>query len=175
VSQKIGPGQRRIDRGLRSIDRGQRSVDPGQRDVDRFNGALTAVYVALNACHETLTASNGRLEGYSGPIFQYGQPLSQSEIPEKASPIKHDSLLPEEIPDATPSLCSAKPVLQSSDREHHLHERSLQRASTKPCAGRAVRDLRPVCPNCHAAIHRTEPPLTPEAVKVLLQRGQQGA
>lgn len=60
--------------------------------------------MALNACHETLTASNGPLEGYSGPIFQYGQPLSQSEIPEKASPMKHDSLLPEEIPDAAPSL-----------------------------------------------------------------------
>jgi|GEM_PF-5128031 len=60
--------------------------------------------MALNACHETLTASNGPLEGYCGPIFQYGQPLSQSEIPEKASPMKHDSLPPEEIPDATPSL-----------------------------------------------------------------------
>lgn len=35
-----------------------------------------------------------------------------------------------------------------------------------------VRDLRPVCPNCHAAIHRTDPPLEPEDVRALLQRSR---
>lgn len=35
-----------------------------------------------------------------------------------------------------------------------------------------IRDLRPVCPNCHAVMHRTEPPLSPEAVKELLRRSR---
>lgn len=38
-----------------------------------------------------------------------------------------------------------------------------------------IRDLRPVCPNCHAAIHRTEPPLSLEAVKALLQKSRDSA
>jgi 5-methylcytosine-specific restriction protein A len=28
-----------------------------------------------------------------------------------------------------------------------------------------LRDLRPVCPNCHAVIHRREPPYSPEEVR----------
>ncbi len=32
-----------------------------------------------------------------------------------------------------------------------------------------VRDLRPVCPNCHALIHRIHPPLSIESVKLLLE------
>ncbi|MYD87520.1 MAG: DUF3427 domain-containing protein [Acidobacteria bacterium] len=32
-----------------------------------------------------------------------------------------------------------------------------------------VKDLRPVCPNCHAMIHRRNPPLSVEAVRLLLQ------
>jgi hypothetical protein len=35
-----------------------------------------------------------------------------------------------------------------------------------------IRDLRPVCPNCHAAIHRTDPPFSPEEIKALLQRSR---
>jgi hypothetical protein len=31
-----------------------------------------------------------------------------------------------------------------------------------------INDLRPVCPNCHAAIHRREPPLTIEQARALL-------
>jgi len=31
-----------------------------------------------------------------------------------------------------------------------------------------IEDLRPVCPNCHAMIHRHSPPLSIEAIKVLL-------
>lgn len=33
-----------------------------------------------------------------------------------------------------------------------------------------IRDLRPVCPNCHAIIHRRKPPYTIEEIKALLQR-----
>jgi predicted HNH restriction endonuclease len=33
----------------------------------------------------------------------------------------------------------------------------------------SARDLRPVCPNCHAVIHRTDPPRTIEEVKQLLE------
>jgi len=32
-----------------------------------------------------------------------------------------------------------------------------------------IKDLRPVCPNCHAVIHRVEPPLTIEEVKKLIE------
>ncbi len=34
----------------------------------------------------------------------------------------------------------------------------------------AIRDLRPVCPNCHAVIHRRKPPYTIEEVKNFLNR-----
>ena len=34
-----------------------------------------------------------------------------------------------------------------------------------------VKDLRPVCPNCHALIHRRTPPYSPEEVTSMLKRG----
>lgn len=36
-----------------------------------------------------------------------------------------------------------------------------------------VEDLRPVCPNCHAVIHLTTPPLTIEAARDLVRSHQQ--
>ncbi len=49
---------------------------------------------------------------------------------------------------------------------HHLHPLSKigQEYEVDP-----VRDLRPVCPNCHAMIHRHSPQLTIEQVKALLR------
>lgn len=40
-----------------------------------------------------------------------------------------------------------------------------------------IADLRPVCPNCHAMIHATDPPLAVEALKGLIERnkGQEDA
>ncbi len=35
-----------------------------------------------------------------------------------------------------------------------------------------IRDLRPVCPNCHAVLHRREPPLSLDEVRRLLQKQQ---
>jgi 5-methylcytosine-specific restriction enzyme A len=35
-----------------------------------------------------------------------------------------------------------------------------------------IRDLRPVCPNCHAVLHRREPPYSPEEVQQFLQTGR---
>lgn len=32
-----------------------------------------------------------------------------------------------------------------------------------------IKDLRPVCPNCHAMLHRVEPPLTIEELKTMLK------
>jgi 5-methylcytosine-specific restriction protein A len=32
-----------------------------------------------------------------------------------------------------------------------------------------VRDLRPVCPNCHAMLHRTDPALSPEELRAILE------
>lgn len=36
-----------------------------------------------------------------------------------------------------------------------------------------IRDLRPVCPNCHAALHRREPPYSLDEVRQLLQRREE--
>ena len=36
----------------------------------------------------------------------------------------------------------------------------------------AVKDLRPVCPNCHAILHREDPPLTIEAARELLSESE---
>ena len=33
-----------------------------------------------------------------------------------------------------------------------------------------VRDLKPVCPNCHAMLHRQDPPLSIEALRAMLRR-----
>lgn len=33
----------------------------------------------------------------------------------------------------------------------------------------AINDLRPVCPNCHAMLHRTDPPLRPDELRNLLR------
>lgn len=33
----------------------------------------------------------------------------------------------------------------------------------------SISDLRPVCPNCHAVIHRREPPFSIDEVKQMLQ------
>ena len=39
-----------------------------------------------------------------------------------------------------------------------------------------IKDLRPVCPNCHAVIHRREPPLSIEEIKHMLRnRGAKGS
>lgn len=38
-----------------------------------------------------------------------------------------------------------------------------------------VNDLRPLCPNCHAMIHRADPPLTPEALKARVRLNKQDA
>lgn len=50
---------------------------------------------------------------------------------------------------------------------HHLRQLSEihERYQVDP-----VRDMRPVCPNCHAIIHRRQPPYTIEEVKTLLQK-----
>lgn len=37
----------------------------------------------------------------------------------------------------------------------------------------AIRDLRPVCPNCHAVIHSQEPPYTIRQVRTLLRRAKE--
>jgi 5-methylcytosine-specific restriction protein A len=34
-----------------------------------------------------------------------------------------------------------------------------------------IKDLRPVCPNCHAVIHRREPPFSIEEIKHMLRHG----
>jgi 5-methylcytosine-specific restriction enzyme A len=34
-----------------------------------------------------------------------------------------------------------------------------------------IQDLRPVCPNCHAMLHRQRPPLAPEALGEVLRKG----
>jgi 5-methylcytosine-specific restriction enzyme A len=37
-----------------------------------------------------------------------------------------------------------------------------------------VRDLRPVCPNCHAVIHSTQPPLSVEEVAAMVREQRSG-
>lgn len=54
---------------------------------------------------------------------------------------------------------------------HHLRELSTigRRYRVDP-----TRDLIPVCPNCHTAIHSKKPALTPKQVKTLMKRTLQG-
>jgi 5-methylcytosine-specific restriction endonuclease McrA len=49
---------------------------------------------------------------------------------------------------------------------HHLHPLS---ADEKDQEVDAIRDLRPVCPNCHAVLHRREPPYSLDDVRRFLE------
>lgn len=49
---------------------------------------------------------------------------------------------------------------------HHLHPLADRRGEQEVDP---VRDLRPVCPNCHAMIHTVSPPLSPDALGELLR------
>lgn len=55
---------------------------------------------------------------------------------------------------------------------HHLRQISSigQEHEVDP-----VRDLRPVCPNCHAVVHMVEPPYTIEQVREFIKHGSNGA
>ncbi|MBK7873847.1 MAG: HNH endonuclease [Saprospiraceae bacterium] len=35
-----------------------------------------------------------------------------------------------------------------------------------------IKDLRPICPNCHAMIHRENPPLTIEQLKLVINKNR---
>jgi len=54
---------------------------------------------------------------------------------------------------------------------HHLKPLSSVR---RPKSVDPIEDLRPVCPNCHAVIHHSDPPLTIDAVRVLLKKAKRG-
>ena len=52
----------------------------------------------------------------------------------------------------------------------HVHHLRQVAAVGKTYEVDPITDLRPVCPNCHAMLHRTNPPLTIENLKSLLTR-----
>ena len=51
----------------------------------------------------------------------------------------------------------------------HVHHLTLLAHRTEAYQVDPVKDLRPVCPNCHAMLHRTDPPIEPEALRQLLR------
>jgi 5-methylcytosine-specific restriction protein A len=51
----------------------------------------------------------------------------------------------------------------------HVHHLTPLASIGKRTSVDPIRDLRPVCPNCHAVIHATKPPRTLEQVKEMLQ------
>lgn len=53
----------------------------------------------------------------------------------------------------------------------HVHHLRLISAEKKEHAVDPVADLRPVCPNCHAMLHRSTPPLSIATLRQLLQDG----
>lgn len=59
-----------------------------------------------------------------------------------------------------------------ADFEGMIHVHHLRPLSTgrQPRRVDPVKDLRPVCPNCHTALHRKSPPYTPAELKRLLHR-----
>ena len=54
----------------------------------------------------------------------------------------------------------------------HVHHLTPVSKLLGPGVVDPIRDLRPVCPNCHAVIHlRRDPPFSPEEVRAMLRRG----
>ncbi len=52
----------------------------------------------------------------------------------------------------------------------HVHHMTPLASVAKRSIVDPVRDLRPVCPNCHAVIHSTRPPLTIEQVQEMVRK-----
>lgn len=52
----------------------------------------------------------------------------------------------------------------------HVHHLIPLSESSSPREVDPVRDLRPLCPNCHAAVHQRKPPYTPDELRALLAR-----
>ena len=54
----------------------------------------------------------------------------------------------------------------------YIHVHHLRPLATVGPGYRAnpIEDLRPVCPNCHNALHRFTPPLSPDEVKILIEK-----
>ena len=52
----------------------------------------------------------------------------------------------------------------------HVHHITALAHGRGPTEIDPTRDLIPVCPNCHAIIHRRDPPYTPEDVRAMLRR-----
>ncbi len=50
----------------------------------------------------------------------------------------------------------------------HVHHLTLVSSLPEETDVDPIQDLRPVCPNCHAMLHRVKPPLTIEALKIVL-------
>lgn len=51
----------------------------------------------------------------------------------------------------------------------HVHHLTLVSSLPEETEVDPVKDLRPVCPNCHAMLHRVKPPLSIEALKGMLK------
>lgn len=64
--------------------------------------------------------------------------------------------------------CRYGPVADGLIQVHHL--RPLSADSGKRRTVDPIRDLRPVCANCHLVIHRRNPPFTIEEVREFLER-----
>lgn len=58
------------------------------------------------------------------------------------------------------------------DEYIHVHHLELIARKGGKHAVNPIRDLRPVCPNCHAVIHRSDPPMKIEELKRLLKRNK---
>jgi 5-methylcytosine-specific restriction enzyme A len=54
----------------------------------------------------------------------------------------------------------------------HVHHLRLMSEIAEEYEVNPIEDLRPVCPNCHAMIHRRSPPLSIEAIKSILNDSQ---
>jgi predicted HNH restriction endonuclease len=61
-------------------------------------------------------------------------------------------------------------VMEGFTHVHHLKSLASVGAGYKVDP---VRDLRPVCPNCHAVLHRREPPYSLDEVRLFLQANRQ--
>ncbi len=54
----------------------------------------------------------------------------------------------------------------------HVHHITLLSSIGEEYMVDAIDDLRPVCPNCHAMLHRTDPPMTIEALQGIIRESQ---
>jgi len=112
-------------------------------------------------------------EGYQGVSFSEGAPGSITITKYERNPIARRACI-KHYGDSC-YVCGfsfGKTYGETAEGYIHVHHLREIASAKRQHKVDPVRDMRPVCPNCHAVIHQRKPPLSITEVKHLLRRAR---